>query len=416
MKPLPPSKPPLNVVFAVPYAMDSTVRFVRAAASLPGVTLGILSQEPLEKLPADLAQRVDAHQRVGDLLDADEMERGVRALARGWGGSVDRLIGILEQLQEPLAEVRERLGIRGMDRATARKFRDKAHMKDTLRAADLPCARHALLESPDQASAGAEHVGFPLVVKPPAGAGARGTHRVEELDELLSYVRSVRPSQANPLLLEEFVMGEEHSFDSVSIDGQHVFHSISRYRPTPLEVMQSPWIQWVVYLPKDVSGPEWSEIKAAGPRALDALGMVTGMTHMEWFRRTDGSIAISEVAARPPGAQFTSLLSYAHDRDFYRVWAEAVIFERFEPPERVYACGAAYLRGQGRGRVKTIHGLEEAQRSLGDLVVEAKLPGRGSPASGSYEGEGHVILRHEDSERVERGLAELVELIRVEMA
>ena len=37
------------------------------------------------------------------------------------GGRVDALLGILETLQEPLAEVRERLDIRGMDREEARR-------------------------------------------------------------------------------------------------------------------------------------------------------------------------------------------------------------------------------------------------------------------------------------------------------
>ena len=34
---------------------------------------------------------------------------------------------------------------------------------------------------------------------------------------------------------------------------------------------------------------------------LRALGLRTGFTHMEWFRRPDGSVAVSEVAARPNG-------------------------------------------------------------------------------------------------------------------
>jgi hypothetical protein len=143
--------------------------------------------------------------------------------------------------------------------------------------------------------------------------------------------------------------------------------------------------------------------------------MVTGMTHMEWFRRDDGSIAISEVAARPPGAQFTSLISYAHDRDFYRAWAELCVFEQFERPERKYASGAAYLRGQGTGSVKAIEGLEELHADLGELVVEAKLPRPGTPRAKSYEGEGYVILRHPETEVVAEGLQQLVSRLRVRL-
>jgi hypothetical protein len=40
---------------------------------------------------------------------------------------------VLEQLQVLLAQVRERLGITGMDVRTARNFRDKAQMKSVLR-------------------------------------------------------------------------------------------------------------------------------------------------------------------------------------------------------------------------------------------------------------------------------------------
>src|SRR4029453_19182548 len=97
------------------------------------------------------------------------------------------------------------------------------------------------------------------------------------------------------------------------------------------------------------------------------------------FRRPDGSVAVSEVAARPPGAQISSMLGYVHDVDFYRVWAELVTLGSFEVPERQYAAGTAYLRGQGRGRVGAVHGVDELQREIGHLVVESGLPDLGQP-------------------------------------
>ena len=213
------------------------------------------------------------------------------------------------------------MGIRGMDVAEAERFRDKAVMKEAMRENGIPCARYRLATNAQEAMAFAEEL-LPLVAKPPAGAGARDTFRVDEIADLELWVRRVPPTPNRPLLLEEFVRGEEHSFDTMSLGGEHVFSSISRYAPTPLEVMERPWVQWSVLLPRSIEGPEYASIREAGPAALSALGMVTGMTHMEWFRRPDDSIAISEVAARPPGAQFTSLISYAHDRDFYSAWAE----------------------------------------------------------------------------------------------
>jgi hypothetical protein len=179
--------------------------------------------------------------------------------------------------------------------------------------------------------------------------------------------------------------------------------------------METPWVQWNVLLPREIDGPAYDDIRVAGDSALSALGIVTGLTHMEWFRREDGSIAISEVAARPPGAQFTSLLSYAHDHDFYRAWARLMASESFDVPERRYAVGAAYLRGQGEGRVRSVRGLEQARSELGALVVDARIPEVGQAKASSYEGEGYVILRHADTQVVEQALARAVELIRVEL-
>jgi len=405
----------VNAIFVVPYALETTMRFVRAMAAQPGVNLGVLSQEPGERFTRDLGSKLGCYHFVRDPMDVDQLADGVQSIASSWGGRVDRLVGVLEQLQEPLAAVREHFHIRGMSLDEARNFRDKSRMKDLLRENDIPCARHRLARNAAEALAFADEC-MPLVAKPVDGAGARNTMRIDTRDDLAGYLRTIPPTKAMPLLLEEFILGEEHSFDSVSLAGKHVFHSISNYTPTPLEVMENPWIQWSVVLPREIEGDEFEDIRTVGSRALDALGMHTGLTHMEWFRRPDGSLAISEVAARPPGAQFTTLLSYAYDLDFYAAWTRLMAFEEFDVPERKWAVGAVYLRGQGDGQVQAVHGVEAAQRELGDLVVQAKLPRPGQPRADSYEGEGFVILRHAETERVEAGLRRLLELIHVELS
>jgi hypothetical protein len=180
--------------------------------------------------------------------------------------------------------------------------------------------------------------------------------------------------------------------------------------------MENPWIQWCVLLPRELDGYE--DIRVAGARALGALGLESGMTHMEWFRRPDGSLAISEVAARPPGAQFTSLLSYAHDFDFYAAWPRLVIENRFDAPPRRWSVGAAYVRGpeqlEQRARARHPRTRRRAARAR-PLVVEARLPKIGDVQKGGYEGAGYVILRHHDTRVVERALQRTVELVRVEL-
>jgi hypothetical protein len=405
----------VNVHFVAPFCRPSTLRFLEAVTTLPGVRVGLVSQQPLEAVPEGLRARLAGHWRVADALDPEGVVEGSRGLARQMG-SADRLLGVLEQLQEPLAAAREALGVEGMGSAAARNFRDKAQMKTLLRAAGLPCARYALATDGEAARSVAAALGFPLVVKPPAGAGARATFRLDDGHQLALALAALPPSAADPWLLEERITGEEHSFDTISIRGRPVWHSLTRYLPTPLEVLENPWIQWCVVLPREVDDPCYDSVRAAAFRALEVLGMDTGISHLEWFRRPDGAIALSEVAARPPGAQITTLMAFAHDFDFHHAWARLMVFEQFTAPSRRYAAGAAFLRGQGQGRVRALHGLEAAQRAVGHLVVEARLPRPGQPRADGYEGEGHVIVRHPETAVVTEALARLVGTLRVELA
>jgi biotin carboxylase len=401
------------VVFVAPFFLETTLRFLKATVELPGVRVGLISQDPVSRLPQSIRSRLAAAEVLPDALDPEMIAAAVRRLSESIG-PVHRLLGALEQLQVPLGQVRDLLDIEGMRASAARNFRDKALMKETLQAAGVPCARHVLADNRQQIKEFLEVAGFPVVVKPIDGAGGKDTHRVEDSETLERALALAEPTPERPILIEEFVQGEEHSFDCVSIRGRQVWHSLSHYYPGPLEVMENRWIQWCVMIPREVDDARYDDIRQVASNALDALGVGTALSHMEWFRRQDGSIAVSEVGARPPGAQFTTLISYANEIDLYSAWADLMVHDRFKPPERKFAAGAAYLRGQGEGPIRRILGLDRIQAEIGELVVEARLPEPGARRSGSYEGDGYIILRHPSSKVVRQALVRVVETVRLE--
>ncbi|HVV87357.1 MAG TPA: ATP-grasp domain-containing protein [Kofleriaceae bacterium] len=402
-----------NVVFAAPFPLLTTMRFARAAARLPDVRLlGICQEPPTGDDAALFADLV----RVPDALDSGQLVDAARVLQRRHG-DLHRVLGILEPLQVQLAEVRQALGVPGTDPVTADLFRDKARMKDELRKHGLPCARHAMIRTWADAQAFVAEVGFPLVLKPLAGMGCKATWRIGGHDELRAALGAMHASPEQPALAEEFLRGREFSFETITIGGEVKWTSISRYLPTPLEVMETPWIQWCVVLPRAIDTGEFDDLQTLGRKTVTALGLDTGFTHMEWFRRDDGSIAIGEIAARPPGANIVLCNGYAHDADLYRAWARAVVDGAFDGPwERRYAVGCAFLRGVGRGRVVRVSGVDEAQARVGKLVVDARLPSRGAPRSDSYEGDGHVIVRDPDTDVVKAALKTIIETIQIDYA
>lgn len=427
-------------IFVCPMLSEAASRMIVAAASLPDIRLGVITHEPITSAPDWARGAIAYHWQVRDILDPSQLVWGAEGIAHAAAEPVERMFGAYEQAQVPIAQARERLGIPGMPSDVARNFRDKARMKDILRANGVPCARHALATSVASAVADAAAIGYPVVVKPPAGAGAVATHRVDNAAELKAALAIAPPSPGRPALIEEFLTGEEHSLETVTLDGSAVWHSLTHYAPTPLDVVRNPWIQWCVLLPRETTHPRYDDIKRAAEHALRVLGMQNGLSHTEWFRRPDGSIAIGEIGARPPGAQITTMISRANDTDFLAEWARVMVFGEFVRPEQKYAVGAAFLRGQGAGggapgdsggghgggggpgrghtpaRVRSVRGLHDVVREVGDLVCDAKLPREGQVPTGSYEGEGFIIVRHPETAVVERALQHIVSRVRVELA
>lgn len=405
-----------HVVFVAPLFREATVRYLRAFLELEGARVSTVGQDPVEALDPALRARLVGHVRAPASLDADPLTEAVREVARRYG-KVDCVVGHLEQLQIPLGQVRDRLGIAGMGEATARNFRDKSRMKDLLGAAGVPVARHRLCGSVAEVRRFADEVGWPVVVKPPDGLGARATYRLADPDALAAFDRLHAPSVDDPVQVEELVdVAEENTCETVSVDGRSVWRSGTRYLPKVLEVVENPWMQYCVVLPRETDDARANAIAPHDEAALRALGQQTGLTHLEWFRGRDGRVIVSEVGARPPGASIMPLMAHAHEFDPWAAWAGLMTHGRFTPPTRRWAAGVAFFRGVGSGRVAAVDGLAQAQAEVGPWVVEQHLPRIGQPKASGYEGEGWAIVRHAETRVVIEALHRLVSLVRVSYA
>ncbi len=387
---------PRNVVFFAPFPIEPVMRFVRAAAKLDDVRLLGVVHTP-SATEADLFHDIV---RVTEPDDPQDLIDGVEVLRRRHGEPW-RIVGTLEGMMVDLARAREHFGVAGTPVKTATLFREKARMKDALRAAGLPVARHRLVTGAREALAFAEEVGFPLVIKPPAGVGARDTFRVSDPRELAEGLARAEVRDGSPVLCEEMLRGREHSFETVTTGGEPRAWSTSRYVPGCLEVLENPWIQWACVLPREAEGELYDRARDVGFAAIRALGLDDGMTHMEWFERDDGTLAVGEIAQRPPGPQLCQMTGLVHDTDVYRAWARAVIDGEFDTPwERKYAAACVFVRGAGRGKVTGSSGFDELREELGECVIETKVPRVGAKKIESYEGDGFVVVRHASTERV----------------
>ena len=410
-----------HVVFVAPRFLETTNRYLAAFARLDAVTVSVVSQDPQSSLPKAVRSRIAGHYQVRNSLDAAELEVAVRAISKGVG-RVDRLAGALEQLQLPMAEVRDALDLEGLRVETARRFRDKDRMKEVLRAHGVPVAKSRLVTSMEALRGYLGEIGFPAIVKPPAGFGSRATFRLTSADDLEAHVRrGMVLSAENPLQVEEMVRAREHTCETVTVRGKAVWRSGTRYFPSPLEVLETPWTQYCVLLPREEHDTEWTRFSPINEAALAALfgpwagtAAGTALTHMEWFLKDDGSALVNEVGARPPGVLIMPLMGLAHETDFFHDWAELMALDRFVPRPRRWAAGGAFFRGQGHGqRVVAVSGVARAIEEAGSALVELRAPKVGMARAEGYEGEGWATVRTETTDGAKRALRALIENVQV---
>ena len=300
------------------------------------------------------------------------------------------------------ARIREVFGLPGMTVEETLPFRDKEIMKRVLDAAGVRTPHHFAATTVAGVWEAAERIGYPIIVKPISGAGSADTYRVDsaaQLAEVLPILRHVPE-----VSVEEFVDGEELTFDTVCANGELLFESVMWYRPRPLQNRLHEWISPVSIVLRDLSVPELQAGRAMGAQVLAALGFAAGFTHMEWYRTAAGEAVFGEIAARPPGARVVDLMNYACDADLYTGWAEAVLHGRLaETPTQKYNAGSIFKRAHGDGRITHVEGLDRLRAAYGDDVVLVDLLPVGVPRRdwrATVMGDGWVVVRHHDLQRV----------------
>jgi len=369
--------------------------FTRGLAEV-GVSVWGIGDQPEGALPEVARAALSGYLRVPQLWD----ERAVLEAIRGWRepGSIDRIECLWEPGMLLAGRLRDALGLPGLSHAQTVPFRDKGEMKKVLDAAGLRTPRHRRADSERACWAAAEELGYPLVIKPIAGAGSADTHRLDGPDDLRRVLPEVR--HVEEVSVEEFIDGEEHTFDTICSGGTIHYFNVAWYRPRPLIGRTVQWISPQTVTLRRVDRPELRPGIELGEKVLEALGFDSGYTHMEWFLKPDGEAVFGEIAARPPGARSVNLMVEACDLDVYRGWAEAVCFGRFsQPVERKYNSAVIFKRAQGSGRIRRIEGLSALLARFGEHVREVDLLPIGAPRRDWKQtliSDGYILLRHPD--------------------
>ena len=388
----------MNIVMVSPGYPVEMAYFTRALAAVGATVIGVGDQPP-SALP-DEARDALAHYEHLTLSNEAAVLDALHGLARHV--SIDQVECLWEPYMILAARIRESFGVPGMTVEQTVPFRDKERMKQAIDAAGLRTPWHVSATTVAAVWEAAERVGYPLIVKPIAGAGSADTYRVDsaqELGEVLPLLRHVPE-----VSVEEFIDGEEFTYDTVCANGSILFENVMWYRPRPLEMKMHEWISPTSIVLRDLTVPDLQGGRQMGAEVLAALGFRAGFTHMEWYRKSDGEAVFGEIGARPPGARVVDLMNYATDGDLYVAWAEAVVHGRLSDPlERRYNAGCVFKRAEGVGRITHVEGLDKLMAEYGEDVVLVDLLPVGAPRRdwrAVLISDGMIVVRHPELQEV----------------
>jgi biotin carboxylase len=371
------------------------INFARGLAEVGATVYGV-GDTPREQLPARVKPYLRDYLAVPRIMDEDDVMQRVSDWLRG--RTIDRVLTNWEPLVMLAARLRERWGMPGMSPDTVRGFRDKQLMKERLQAAGLRVPRSRRVHTAAQVWETAEEIGYPLILKPIAGAGCADTYKVTtsaELERVLPLLGGLTQASC-----EEYIEGEELTYDTLCIGGRPVMENVSQYIPKPLEARTVEWISPMAISIRDLGQPKLAGGLALGRAALDALNMGDGFTHMEWYLTPKGEAIFGEIACRPGGAGLVDQMNYTSDIDLFREWARVSCWHAFDADAtRKYNVGIIFKRAMGSGTITRIDGLVDWLRMCGPWVVEDKLLRPGTQRRNwkqTQTSDGHLMVRHPD--------------------
>ena len=403
----PPESPIMNVIFIEPCFPDNQREFARALHAAGAKVIGI-GERPESYLTDEMRHWLFDYIQIDSVVNEASLLKAVQFVqSKLW---VDRLEATIESHIMAAAKIREAAGIPGTSVRTAFLCRDKPAMKEALREAGIPCAQSTRAESAEDARAFAKTVGYPLIIKPPDGAGAAGTFRVASDAELEGVIEESGLAGGLAVAIEEFIEGHEGYIDTITIDGDVQHEFITHYYPNVLEAMRERWISPQMVTTNRIDAPGYSEVRQMTRDVIKALDIGTSATHMEWFFGPKG-LKFSEIGCRPPGVGQWDVYNAANEFDIYYEWASAIVNGRVaSQPSRRYAAGMIALRPDGDGHISGYSGLDEIGSRYGDCIVKAHLPDPGTPTQGveaGYMANAWMRVRHPDYDELRRILDEI---------
>lgn len=261
------------------------------------------------------------------LSDRTHVVNAVSYLART--RNIHRIAPLDDYDVELAAHLREHLRIPGMGETTARYFRDKLAMRARAKDRSIAVPEFVHTLNDDRVRHFLRSVRGPWLLKPRSDAGAVGIKKVEREQDALQLIEKLGDDRSR-YLLERMIPGQFFHVDSIVSERQIVFVEAHQYRTSLFEVVNHGGPSATQTL--DRSSELCRELVEVNARVIEHMGLVRGVTHIEYVRSAEnGQLYFIEAAARVGGSHTADVVEAATGINLWREWAKIELAQGERP-------------------------------------------------------------------------------------
>lgn len=316
-----------------------------------------------------------------------------------------------------VAYVAEKMNLPGIGYETAGIFTNKFLMREKCRELGIPTIRYKLATDIGDAVLFYKELGCDVILKPINNQGSKGVYRISSLDDLYAkYPEAERFSRGAPILVEEYIVGEEIVIEALTyngvteelICGDTYYFNISDAFSAKQRLFPSRKNSSVI-----------NKALKLNKAIVEGFGLKDGVTHGEYII-SKGQIYLIEIAARGGGVFISSdIIPLMTGFDPSSFIVSLAVNEKISRPEirkiNKTVCYIAFFLPAGR--IIQIDGREEVQtmpfvhRNNLDVLYVGKKTGKNIDKTSRF----FLVVEAENDDQMTTNIRCIREKLKIEV-
>lgn len=300
-------------------------------------------------------------------VDTNDLETVIKTVR---GMSFDGVITTCDYYIDMVSDVAMTLALPCPFPKKVKNVRYKHKLRQFLKDAKLANPKYGIAYQWSELLETAQHIGYPLVLKPVDLASSAFVRFVENENDLKDAFEKLHAFPINwrnqkrdgTYLLEEYMSGDEVSVESVTYEGETQIVGI-----TQKSLMGAPYfIEEGHMFPANLPSDLQEEIKDYVIKALEATGYDHGVSHTEVKLTTNGP-KIVEINPRCPGGHIVEIIELVCNVDMLTAFIDLALDKKPQIASKeseITSASVRFLTPEKSGKVKALTGIESLAQDV----------------------------------------------------